>query len=137
MTVKACREALRDPLSQVDPRAAVKDGYISNLGNLIEIMQRSLEMMCDISESDTEFIKRLCKKAARQWLDFGLHRCRIRVYMANVQSSTVEDKVTLAQRSGLMLTVAPLVGRYGNDKGVALESFTTIDGCRGDSITIP
>ena len=137
MTVKACHDALREPLSQMDQRAEVKVGYQNNLTNLIEELQSGLESLCEPSDSDLQLMKHLSRKAARLWLDFGLHRCRIRIYLPGQQSKTTAEKVALAEKNGLMLTRIPTVGRYGNDKGVDLESFTTINGCTGESIAVP
>jgi len=35
------------------------------------------------------------------------------------------------------LTLLPMVGRHGNVEGVDLENFTTINGCAGETLTIP
>jgi hypothetical protein len=137
MTVKACHDALREPLSQVDQRAEVKLGYQNNLTNLVQELKSALESLCEPSDSDVQLVKHLSKKAARLCLDFGLHRCRIRIYLASQQPKTTAEKVALAEHNGLMLTRVPMVGRYGNDKGVELESFTTINGCAGESIAVP
>lgn len=137
MTLKECRKALAQPLSQFDPRAALKEGYKDNQESLITEMTMELGKVLDLTASDVQSIQRLAKKAVRLWLDFALHRCRIRIHLAGSESMTLQEKVHMAQRNSLTLTVLPLVGRHGTVKGLELESFTRISGCGGDSMTVP
>ena len=125
------------PLSQFDPRAKLKKGYKSSLDNLIAQLNAQLGEIVELASAEMQLIQRLVKKTILVWLDFGMHRCRIRIHLTGWGSSSMADKMALAQRGSLAMTVLPLVGRHGNDKGVELESFTTIDGCAGDILTVP
>ena len=137
MTLKECRLALRDPLSPYDPRAAIKDGYKASLSALIEDLAFELGKVVEMGGSERRCIQQLARKAARTWLEYGLHRCRIRVLPATLTPRTMEEAASVAQAGSLVLTAVPMVGRHGNVKGVQLEDFTKIDGCAGDSIVVP
>ena len=137
MTIKECREALTKPLSQFDPRAALKKGYRSNFDNLVASCKSVVGSVIDLSPTDIQLFEKLVRKALLIWLDFSMHRCRLRLHLKSPEVESVADKVALAYNESLTLTVLPLVGRHGNVQGVELDSFTVVDGCAGDSLSIP
>ena len=138
MTIKECREALTKPVpSQYDPRARLKKGFKNSLDALVAKIKAVLGDMVDLGAESTQLIDRLSKKAATTWLDFEMHRCRIVVRLNGLTTMSTSEKVAQFQKSSLALTVIPMVGRFGNVKGVDLGSFTILDGCAGDTLKIP
>lgn len=138
MTMKGCREVLTARISQVDPRAGLKTGFKTSQDSLIAELNDVLGEMVDLTASDGQkIIDRLAKQLFPLWLDFALHRCRIVLRLHDQESKTMAEKVAQARESSLTLTVVPLTGRYGNVKGLELENFVTIEGCAGESLTIP
>lgn len=123
--------------SQWDKRARVKKGFKNSLDGLVAELKAELGDIADLTSSDVQLIEKLSKRVATMWLDFEMHRCRIVVCLNGPKIKSIAEKVALVQKGSLTLTVLPMVGRHGNVKGVEMESFTIIDGCAGDTLTIP
>lgn len=133
-----CREALMKPVpSQHDPRARVKKGYKSCLDGLLKELKAVLEDMIDLAPSDFQILERLAKRVPSMWSEFEMHRCRIVVILKGSGARSTAEQAALARSSSLELTVSPTLGRYGNVNGLELDIFTAIDGCFGESLTIP
>jgi hypothetical protein len=137
LTMKGARETLTESLSQYDPRAELKKGFRNSQDGFISELKDTLSDFVELAPSDIQTIDRLCKRVFPLWLDFAMHRCRIVVLLQRTGAISVKDKAALAQEGSLTLTILPRVGRYGNVKGLELETFYTIEGCAGESIDIP
>ena len=138
MTIKECREALTKPVpSHIDPRARLKKCFMRSRDGLISALKAFLSDIVDLGPSDMQTIEHLSRKAVSTWLDFQMHRCRIVIRLKGPETESVEEKISLAQKSSSVLTVTPLLGRHGNVKGVELENFTIIAGCAGEGLKIP
>ncbi len=120
-----------------DPRARLKRGFQSSRATLIETIVSELSDIVDLDDSHVHLVGRLCQKAALTWFDFQMHRCRIVVGLTGSKTGSPAEKATQVREASLVLTLLPMVGRHGNVEGVDLENFTTINGCAGETLTIP
>ena len=138
MTIKECREALTKPVpSQWDPRAQLKRGFKSSLDELVAKLKTAIADIADLDAEHAQLVERLSKKAATMWLEFEMHRCRIVVNLTGSTKMSTSEKIAQIKKSSLVLTVLPMVGRYGNVDGVELETFTRIYSCAGQSLELP
>ena len=136
MTMSQCREILAKPKpSEFDKRARITDGFKSSVNRLVTELKAAIGSVAELTAAEVQLIQRLSTTASRVWFEFCMYRCRIVVRLAGSELMQVVEKPNAAQKSKVKLTVLPEVGRYGNVKGVELETFTTI--CAGDSITLP
>ena len=137
MTIKECREILSTPIpSHVDKRAEVKRGFKTSQDKLLTALEDELGRVVQLTEQEIQLVEKLAKKAAVTWLDFAMHRCRIVIRPTGAATKSTAEKVSTVQRGSVALTVLPIVGRYGNVKGVELDRFTIIKGCEGSTLDI-
>ncbi|KAK5755048.1 hypothetical protein LTS12_014848 [Elasticomyces elasticus] len=132
--VHACHEALTTPIASVDRRAEVKRGFRKSQDELVAALTNELGKMMHLSSQEVQLVVRLAKKAASVWLDFARHRFRIIIRLGRSEA-TLAEKATAVGGSGI-LTVEPVVGRYGNAQGLELESYMIIKGCEGRTLEI-
>ncbi|KAK5163263.1 uncharacterized protein LTR77_010849 [Saxophila tyrrhenica] len=137
-TMKECREILpQKALSAYDRRGLLKTGFITSVESLATEMRSELSNVADFTDSHQQLVKSLSVEAATTWLDFETYRCRIMVRLTGSAISSAEEKVAQAKEGMLTFTRLPSVGRYGTVEGVELENFTTINGCGGETLTVP
>lgn len=103
---------------------------------LLAALEDELGRVLQLTEQETQLMEKLAKKAAVTWLDFAMHRCRIVIRPMGSATKSTAEKVATLQRGSLALTVLPMVGRYGNVKGVELDRFTTMKGYEGSALNI-
>jgi hypothetical protein len=137
MTIKECREILTKPVpSHLDKRAEVKRGFKISKDKLHAALEHHLGQILQLAQGDVQLLTKLATKATVTWLDFTMHRCRIVIRLAGVTAKFPLNNATTAQKEPVVLTTIPIVGRYGNMKGVELDRFTTIKGYEGATIDI-
>lgn len=124
--MKECRQALVEPVSEVDPRAQLKKGYKSHGDALIKQLKSLLIDTVEVKDSTMSTVERLVRKSMNTWLEFGMHRCRIVISDAPWPLSASE-KLQRARRGALDFIVMPGLGRYGNADGIELEIFTELE----------
>ena len=127
-TVKYCHAALKEPASELDARARVKTGFKETRETLITALEEMIRDMAQFEGSLHVDIEKLVKKAFNLWLEFGGQRCRLIVSMPAPRTE-INDKLDVAEKSGLILTLTPEIVRYGNGEGLDLEDSEIIAGC--------
>lgn len=137
MTIRECKEALRQQLSEWDPRERLRKRFGESSEKFFQELQGDLRQIIDLDAHFEDSLRRLFKKAASVWLDFGMHRCRVVVQLVSTPAKLSERAAQAQSGSKLQLTMTPSLGRYGNAKGVDLTKFTIIDDCKGDGLEIP
>ncbi|KIW08012.1 uncharacterized protein PV09_00958 [Verruconis gallopava] len=131
-TVKQCHAALKEPTSELDPRARVKKGFKEARDSVIAAIEDAIMDVAKIDERVTSDIERLVKKAINIWLECGIQRCRIVISMPSSGRNSEEQKLKLVNGPGLDLVLAPLVTRYGTGDGLDLKKISIVSGCTSE-----
>lgn len=127
-----CREALRENLSQWDPRNRLRQSFLANVEQLITELQSSLAEVVSPDDLLSTNIRQLARRASKMWLEFALRRCRIVLDIGGSRSLSFADQLYRAQKGELRLTIVPRLGKYGDSQGVGLENYTIIGGYDGE-----
>lgn len=126
MTLRECRKALEEPLSEWDARARLKKGFKENEAHLIDQLKSLLTEMVKLEDNTLATVQRVARKSLIMWLDFEMHRCRV-VLLELPTPGTAVEKVNGTMHGSLRFTLAPGLGRYGNANGNDLENFTQLE----------
>lgn len=133
-TVKYCHLALKEPASELDPRAQVKLGFKEKRDTLVKAFRIIIEQISHLDHDTQLQIDRIVKKALNLWLDFGAQRCRLMIRMPSKRARW-EEQLEDAEESGLVLTSVPELVRVGNGYGLDLHEQETIGGRFGETHT--
>lgn len=136
MTLSGCREILTKPVpSQYDPRVQLKKGFDSAVRELIKCLKDTLGSIAILDPGTLQAIDWLSKQAAKTWLEFGMHRCRLVVRLTGTGTTELSQRAAVVQRGSIALTVSPAIERCGNHKGDELQTRIVLS--TGDSLLIP
>ena len=130
-SLKGAREALIEKVSNYDQRMGLKRSFKASQDGLTTELQEMLDEVVEMSSSDMEKVQKLAKQVFPLWLDYSMHRCRIVVFLKGREEQSANRR-----ESSSILTIQPLIGRYGNVTGSSLEIFKIIDECAGDAMSI-
>jgi hypothetical protein len=133
-TVKYCHIALKEPASELDPRAQVKLGFKDKRDTLVKTFRIAIEQVSCLDRDTQLQIDRVVKKALNLWLEFGAQRCRLMIRMSSKRTRW-EENLDVAEKSGLVLTLVPELVRFGNGDGLDLHEQETIGGRSGETQT--
>ena len=122
--------------SSWDKRARLRSEFTNCSKALVESLEATIRQVVDLGPENIEHLKKLFQKATNIWLEFEMHRCRIVVRLNGNATDSIDQIVSMIQKGSSALTVLPEVGRYGNVKGEELDSFTIINGCAGETLSI-
>lgn len=136
LTIKECREALSQKVSEVDPRARLKRSFKSSWDAVTSELKAALSQVVDLAACEPDVIENLGRKASVVWLDFQMHRCRLVFQLQGSGHQSLEEKASMALQGPLTLTVQPLLRRHGNVKGVELDLSKVIGGCEGETMPL-
>lgn len=130
MNVKECRDALIDSVSIYDPRAKLKEGYMSSLDAIMTDFQMNFVQLVEQEDEAMKLVEKIVKKASNMWLQFGMQRCRIVVGIEGNKLGPAEERLRgLKGGETLDLLAKPNLKRFGNPKGFELHKEVVIDGC--------
>lgn len=136
-TVYGCREALKTQPSDYDPRIHLKNDFNKNLVDTTKKIDSFLKSISTPSSETIRAIRLLLKGISNMWLEFGMNRCRIMIFLKDVaEPRSIKDQMAEAQKGSLQLVIVPGIRRYGNEKGDDLGNMTIIEGCAGSTITV-
>jgi hypothetical protein len=134
--IEGCKDAVSQPVDELDARAPVKKAYESALSNLKKELIETLGRFSKPDNRVAQAVDEISKQAASMWLDIGTQRYRIRVVMPESSLMSPVDKVKKAQEEYLDLVVTPELRRYGNAKGQDLDKEETVKGCKLDTARV-
>lgn len=127
VTVRECRKALTEAVpSEFDPRAKLKRGFMDNKLELVRTIHVMLNEMVEYNTSDAQKVEQLIKQLMNLWLEYGMYRCRLVLFMSQPYLQSAKEKARQAEGGNLILTIAPGLKRYGNVEGVELHSSTIV-----------
>lgn len=135
-TVYGCRETLTSRPSAYDERASLVKHFRKNLDDTTEKIEALLRKVSVVTSDTTRAIKLMIKSISNMWLEFGMNRCRLIIFLKNTKPKSIEEQITEAEKGSLTLATIPGVRRYGNEKGDDLGNTSMIEGCAGTTITI-
>ncbi|GIZ45566.1 hypothetical protein CKM354_000872600 [Cercospora kikuchii] len=136
MTLQECRDVLKQPvLSHFDPRAQLKKGFSDTVTSLAAELNGVIQSLATVDDEVIESINKISKRVPKLWLEFSMHRPRVVVEMWAEGSLVVSQRFAQVDRGEVVLTIVPMLGRYGNDEGADLESFARLKD--GESLTLP
>lgn len=130
MTLRECRKALAEPVSEYDSRARLKKGFKINETTLVQKLKSLLTEMVELENSTMSTVEQLARRSLITWLEFGMHRCRIRVLGLPKEYPAAEKAQKVATGS-LKFTVTPGLGIWGKVDGLGLENFNQLQSAQG------
>jgi hypothetical protein len=129
----SCKEAIIDPMAELDHRMAIKLNFQSSLEKIKKALGEKIGQYVKVSEDEhmLELINSIPVRAARLWLDMGTQRCRFRVkllgpILSPLERVRVAQDETLQMESRLELNLDPEVLKYGNENGQQLGEETVL-----------
>lgn len=135
-TVHGCKEALKAKPSARDTRTYLKNDFNRNLVETVKKIDTFLKSLTYTSSETMKAIKELLKNISEMWLEFGMNRCRLMIFLEGIaEPKSVTEKMAEAENGFLRLVTMPGVRRFGNEKGEHLEHMTIVEGCEGKTIT--
>ncbi|KAK4552631.1 hypothetical protein LTR86_010275 [Recurvomyces mirabilis] len=138
MTLEECYLILTQPVPAfMIQRERIKTAYQLNIAALAKTIETTLAKVIRPTAEMTETANNLARRTSKLWLDLGRHRCRIVVRQTGGGPNVIEERIASMLNGSFKLTVAPIIGRYGNSKGSDLENFTTIAGSADNTYEIP
>ncbi|KAK3679080.1 hypothetical protein LTR78_001533 [Recurvomyces mirabilis] len=138
MTLEECYLILTQPVPAfMIQRERIKTAYQLNIAALAKAIETTLAKAIRPTAEMTETANNLARRASKLWLDLGRHRCRIVVRQAGRGPKAIEDRISSMLSGSFKLTITPIIGRYGNNKGSDLENFTSITGSANNTYEIP
>jgi hypothetical protein len=123
--VRQCQEILKQSPSRLsDDQARLKESYEKHLEQTKQKLSRALAEFSETGLGEMDELDSLVSAAAQMWLDFGTQRCRIYISMPGSNLRTQAERAEYARKGALMLTLAPMVERYGDSKG---QDFSVVE----------
>jgi hypothetical protein len=128
--------ALKEPASDIDPRAKIKKGFKESRDNLMRELKAAVSVVAMVDQVVLADIEKLVKKAINVWLEFELQRCRLMITMPTDRVDSEQEKADLAGERKLELTSSPGLVRYGDDGGQDLEIRQTVGSCSEEVVRV-
>lgn len=125
ITLRECRKALTEGVSEWDPRARLKEHFALHADTVLEQLHLFLDEMVGLDGETASILKLLARKSTKTWLEFGMHRCRI-MLSEQPEPLPADEKARRTTSSSLQLTIVPGLRRFGNANGVELETVTQL-----------
>jgi hypothetical protein len=119
--MKASKEALRKPASELDPRARYKEGFNKSLEIIQDRLRDAFQAASRLGDDEIDIIKEITLAAARWWIDMGTQRCRLFMVMPDPLLRSDKERVEAAKEGTLKLTLKPRLEKHGDAQGKDLE----------------
>lgn len=135
-TLRQLEDALKNPMSDYDPRQKLLAGFNESLDSACKEISHELEKVFDMNEKTTRTVQNLVQRAASMWVTFGAQKCRLVVAMSDLKVTTESCNPNISGDKSVELVAKPELRRIGDTDGALYDSISKISGCEGEMIQI-